>query len=341
MIEILGSTTTLHSINQTLQRIEHSFISIRSVVAFVLSILAALLIGRVIAALLRRVVWAISRRADKSRSQQTVMRLRRYETMIVLSIALIRTILVILALYFWWQFVHPSGQPTAIIGSAALAAVVISGALSAPLRDFAYGSLMMAEQWYGVGDHIRVEPFMDLQGVVERVTLRSTRIRGLNGEIIWLANQSIQGVRIAPKGIRTLALEIFVTDLKAGEQLIDKTNKRLPIGPLLVVTPLQIVSSEEVGENLWHITAIGETAPGREWLLEQSATELVKTLDAESKHPVIAHGPLARYADRDAEKRFTRTIANARKAPAPKRSVRSGVGSRKRPTTNKSSKRQS
>ncbi|MDL2342004.1 MAG: mechanosensitive ion channel family protein [Patescibacteria group bacterium] len=313
------SSETTHTIHSAVNQLAHSFLNAQSLLVLIVSVAISLIIGRLLAAVLRRAVVIIGAQADKSQNLHTVNRLRRYETFIVLSIALLRTSLVLMALYFWWLFVHPSGRPTAIIGASALVVIVISGALSPVLRDIAAGSVMMAEQWYGVGDHIRLEPFADLQGVVERVTLRSTRIRGLNGEVVWVGNQHIMGVRLAPRGIRTIGLELFVTDLAAGERMIDKTNKRLPIGPLLVTTPLQITSSEEVGEKLWQITAIGETAPGREWLLETSAVDLIKLMDSQSKTPIIAHGPLARYADSDAERRFNRTIHNARKRPAPKR----------------------
>jgi hypothetical protein len=87
----------------------------------------------------------------------------------------------------------------------------------------------------------------------------------------------------------------------------------LPVGPLLVISPLEIVSSEKVGESLWHITAIGETAPAREWLLEKSAVDLIRSLDDGSKTPTLAHGPLARFADPIADRRFVRTIRNAQK----------------------------
>ena len=313
------SADATHSIKSALGQLAHSFLNAQSLLVLLVSLTIALVLGRLLAAVLRRVVVLIGHQADKSPNLHTVNRLRRFETFIVLSIAVLRTSLVLFGLYFWWLFVHPSGHPTALIGASALLVIVVSGALSPVLRDIAAGSVMMAEQWYGVGDHIRLEPFGDLQGVVERVTLRSTRIRGLNGEVVWVGNQHIMGVRLAPRGIRTIALELFVTDLAGGENLIEKTNKRLPIGPLLVTTPLHIISREEVGDKLWQITAVGETAPGREWLLETSAVELIKSLEAALKTPLIAHGPLARYADSDAERRFNRTIHNARKRPAPKR----------------------
>jgi hypothetical protein len=313
-----SSTQAVHTTLNIFQRITHTLFSAHSMVVLALSIGIAFILGRVIAILLRRAVTIIGKQADKSQNLRTVNRLRRYETFIVLSIAVIKAVLILFALYFWWVYVHPSGQPTALIGASALAVIIVSGALSPALRDLAAGSFMMAEEWYGVGDHIRVEPFNDLQGVVESVSLRSTRIRGLTGEIIWLNNQYIQGVRLAPKGIRPMALEMFVNDLAAGKRLISLTNQRLPIGPLLVVSPLEIISAEEVGESLWHITAVTETAPGREWLIEKSAVDLIKSLDEQSDKQVLAHGPLARFADSEAERSFARTISNTRKRPSPK-----------------------
>jgi len=326
MQPIASATSAVNDITDVFRKIGHSFLSGRSLLVLVVSVAVALIAGRLVAAVLRRVVIAIGARADKTQNLVAVNRLRRYETVIVLSIAVTRTLLILFALYFWWSYVHPGGQPSAILGASAVLIVVLGNTLAPMLRDITSGGLMMAEQWYGVGDHIRIEPFLDMQGVVERVTLRSTRIRGLNGEVIWVNNQNIAGVRIAPKGIRTIALELFVTDLKAGEKLVSETNKRLPSGPLLLVSPLEVVETAVVGDKLWQITAIGETAPGREWLLENSAVNLIKWLDEQRTHPIIAHGPLARYADSEAERRFVRTITNARKRPTPKRRTRKAAG---------------
>lgn len=313
--------TTLQNSKTAFDRLADNLLNVQSFMTLVVCVLVAVLIGHLIANVLRRVVNVIGAQADRSQNLRTVNRLRRYETYLVLSIAIIRTGLVLFSLYLWWLIDHPQGRPTALIGASAILVVLLGASLGPVLRDIASGMTMMAEQWYGVGDHVRIEPFLDMQGVVERVTLRSTRIRGLNGEVIWINNQAIQGVRIAPKGIRTIALELFVSDAKAGERLVIAANRRLPNGPLLLVSPLEVVEIAEVGEKLWHITAVAETAPGREWLIEQSAVDLIKSLDEERTKPVIEHGPLARYADSEADKRFRRTITNARKKPAQKRRV--------------------
>jgi small conductance mechanosensitive channel len=332
-LNLLAESNTHQTVKQTtdvLHQITHNVVNAHSIVVLIISVGVALIAGRIVAALLRSLVRTIGRKADESDNLSTVNRLRRYETFLVLSIAIIKTLFFLFAIYFWWSYTHPDGRATGLIGASALAVILISGVLGPILRDLATGSFMMAEQWYGVGDYIKIEPFADMEGVVEQVTLRSTRIRTLSGEVIWLNNQNIQGVRLTPKGIRTLALEIFVDNEEAGKKLIERANKRLPMGPLLIVTPLTVVSSEKVGDQLWHITAIGETAPGREWLLEKSAVELIQELDEKTKKPIIAHGPLFRYADPAAEKSFRRTIQNARKRPKPKKSAVSRVSKKRR-----------
>jgi len=320
-LRIFATDNTVHAVSSSFEHIVNTFFNVHSLIWLLVFLVIAIVLGRLVAAVLRRLVAAIGRQADKTDNLQTVNRMRRTETFIILSIAVIRTLLVLFALYFWWIFVHPGQQPTAIIGASALLAIILGGALSPALRDIAAGSVMMAEQWYAVGDYIQVEPFGEMQGVVERVTLRSTRIRGLNGEVIWVNNQNIAAVRITPKGIKTLAIELFVTDLDKGQALVDSTNRRLPNGELLVISPLNVMTSNQVGEALWHITAIAETAPGREWLIERYAIDVLKEIAADRDPGLLATEPVARFADGDAERRFARAIQNARKAPKkPRRS---------------------
>jgi len=309
-----------------LEKFSHSFFSVQSIVALAVFLLASIIVGRVVAYLLRRVVNYIGRHADKSKSLQTVNRLRRYETIIIITIAIVKAVLVMAALYLWWTYIHPNQQPTALIGASALLAIILGGALSPTLRDISSGSVMMAEQWYAVGDHVKIEPFGDVQGVVERVTLRSTRIRGLNGEVIWVNNSSVMAIHITPRGIIAMALEIFVTDPERGTELLESVNRRLPNGPLLVISPLKLMTSDKVGEDLWHFTAVAETAPGREWIIQNYAVEVMKEINSERKLGVLATDPISRFADSDAERRFARAINNSRKAPR----------TRRRPKTTKS-----
>lgn len=305
--------TTIDQSQSLLRRLSESFLNIHSLFILIVALLIAFALGRFIAYVLRRLTNALGRQADRTEDLNKVNRLRRSETLIILSIAIIRAFLIGVAVYFWWIAIHPRQQPTAVIGASAVLAILLGGALAPILRDLANGSVMMAEHWFGVGDHVRIDPFDNLQGIVERVTLRSTRVRGMNGEVIWINNQSISAVRVTPKGLRTIALELFTTDAEKADALIEAANTRLPSGSLMVASPLTPMVVRQVSDNLWHITAIGETAPGREWLLEKYAITILQELNADLKKPVLVHEPIARFADTEAERRFARAINNARK----------------------------
>lgn len=272
----------------------------------------ALVLGKILSSVLRRLSRMVGKRADASVELGRANRLRRVETWMILSIAIVRTICIIVGLYFWWVITHPHEQPTALFGASAVLVVVIGGVFSPLLRDFAFGSGMMAEHWFGVGDLVTIEPF-NLQGVVERITLRSTRLRGLNGEVIWVANQNIGSVRIAQKGVWPIALEMFVSDLPKAQKLIERANTLLPTGPALVASRLVITNVDKRSDDVWHVTVVGETAPGREWLLENTALALLKKLDGDAKNTVLITDPVARYADNDTERQFARAVTNAKK----------------------------
>ena len=310
---IADINNTLENASGSAEQIANKLFNVHSVGLFLALITLSFLVGKLLAALLRQLNLYFSRQADKSSHLPTVNRWRRAETIVVIVIALVRVTVFAFAVYVWWVIIHPTQQPTALIGASAIIAILAGGVFSPILRDFASGSMMMSERWFGVGDHVRIEPFNDMQGVVEQVTLRSTRIRGLNGEIIRVNNQNIQAVRVTPKGIRTIAIELFVTHLEDGQELIKETALRLPAGPLMVIKSLNIMSVNEVGDQLWHITAIGQTSPGREWLLEKYAIEVMQELDSSRKVPLLRTEPIARNADNVAEQKFARAISNARK----------------------------
>lgn len=310
---IAQSTVNIEETKNALQRIGEAVFDWRMLAILILCVAAAVIAGNIIALVVRRITKVVARSADASKDLGTVNRLRRLETMLIIFIAIMRLFLLVMAVYIWWVITHPGAtKPSTIIGAGALTAVIIGGAVTPLLRDFSFGAGMMAERWFGVGDLITID-FPSVQGVVERITLRSTRLRGLNGEIIWVANQTMTGVKVAQKGVRRTALELFVTDPDAAEEMVEKVNKLLPGGLSLLVSPLTIVEETQRDTDIWRITAVGETAPGREWIIEDAAISICKQLDEKAKKQILIVDPVSRYADPDMERELARAVRNARK----------------------------
>ena len=251
----------------------------------------------------------LGRYSDNLESHERVLQVLRLETFLGIWFAVGRALIICVALYLIWRQVMPTTAPIALVGASAFFAIVAGSTLGPLLRDITSGTLMIAERWYHVGDHIKVEPFDGAAGVVEVLTPRSTKLRSLNGDAIWVHNQHIQGVRVTARGIRTISLDVFVTNLEQGKKLIEKTTLALPEGPMMLARQLAISQTEKLGDDLWRIIAVGQTMPGREWLIEDFAVKAILKYDALSPSgPVILHGPIATYTDAAAERRFRRTV---------------------------------
>jgi hypothetical protein len=77
----------------------------------------------------------------------------------------------------------------------------------------------------------------------------------------------------------------------------------------MAVDGLKITEEEKLNNTMWRITLSGQTVPGREWLIEHFAANAIKEADElEGKEKIIIYGPIARYVDSSAEKRFKRAI---------------------------------
>jgi small-conductance mechanosensitive channel len=276
-----------------------------------LALLAALVIAYIINRLLGFILnWLANFVADYNETDTQAERLihtKRAETLLSVAGALLKVIVVGLSLYFMWRLANPTTAPLAILGAGTFFVILGAATIGPLLRDVTSGIVMIAEKWYNVGDHIVVDPFKNLSGIVERVNLRSTKIRSLKGEVIWVHNQHIQGVRVTPRGVRTMALDIFVKDLEKGRKLLEEVINTLPNGPTMIASPLVIKQEEEHG-GLWRITAVGQTTPGREWLIEKFAVEAIQEADSKNKNKLIIHEPIVRYTDALAEQRFKHSM---------------------------------
>ena len=281
--------------------------AMRSFIIMLVILLIAFFVSKLIAHYLIKAARAIAAMADSSNDVQKSIRLRRMETFLSIMAAVVRVVIVLITLYITWRILTPTNSAAiAALGTSAVIIVVAGATIGPLLRDVTAGSAMITERWYNVGDFIRVEPFMDVSGVVERVTLRSTRLRSLNGEVIWMHNQA---VKVTPNGVRTTEVDILCSDEKIGKELIQRTLKTLPAGRMTVAKKLRIVTTEKWDDGLWHIVLRGQTPPGREWLIEKYFVESLKKHDEEySKKQVLIHEPMVRFADPAAEKSFKRAV---------------------------------
>lgn len=286
--------------------------SYRSILLLVISIILVYWISHFIAKGIIKIAQVVATHTDNESDEERFIRLRQIETYLSVTVALVRVGLVCVVGYIAWAIFMPADATSSIaaIGAGTVFVVIAGQTVGILLRDVTAGATMIIEKWFNVGDYIKIEPFGDVSGIVERFTLRSTRIRSLSGEIIWIHNQQISAVQVTPRGVRTLAVDVFVRDKVKGEKIIQKIINTVPTGGTMLARPLRIKDVERWDDDLWRITIVGETPPEREWLIENYFVHALKEVDEDKKKAerIFIHEPIARYADPEAERRFKRAV---------------------------------
>ncbi len=284
----------------------------RSVLILFGSIILAYILSKFLAAGIIKIAQAVSVRADNESNEDRFIRLRQVETYLSVTVAVIRAAVVAVVAYIVWRMISPmANSGAAAIGASAFFIVFAGQTLGMVLRDITAGSIMIIEQWFNVGDFVKIEPFIDVSGVVERLTLRSTKLRSLSGEIVWIHNQQIQAAHVTPRGVRYVAVDVFVRDTERGLKVLKELTNAVPVGSTMLARPLKIGKPEEWGNSLWRITITGQTAPGREWLMENFFVNAIKEVDSTVRNKmnrVFVYEPIARYADPIADKKFKRAV---------------------------------
>ena len=191
--------------------------------------------------------------------------------------------------------------------------LILAGfAIQRLLIDIIAGFSMWIERWYSVGDTI-VIPTLEIQGVVEDVSLRRTQLRTLDGEVINVHNSQVPAVRVLPGGLKELDVELVASDRAGAESLVADVGTLLPEGPTTFVHRPRVQQIEELAPSLVRVRMRAAVVPGREWLVDGFYTDLLKERAAPG---VIVHGPVVLAVDESATRSFARASAATRWAAA-------------------------
>ena len=116
-----------------------------------------------------------------------------------------------------------------LIAGAGVLGVAIGFGAQDIVKDFLSGVLMLIEDQYGVGDVIDAG---EATGVVEEVSLRTTRIRDVNGTVWHVPNGSITRVGNLTQGWSRMILDVGVayeTDVDEAIEVLRGVLERFPI----------------------------------------------------------------------------------------------------------------
>ncbi len=154
---------------------------------------------------------------------------------------------------------------TPILASAGVLGIAIGLGAQSLIKDFFAGLLILLEDQFSVGDAVKIG---ETAGTVERLTLRVTRVRGLDGSLTMIPNGSIGSVVNYSKGWSRAVLDIeidYKEDVDRAMQVMLETAKRMrEEKPTEIIEEPTMLGVDKLGASSITLRLLAKTAPNKQ-----------------------------------------------------------------------------
>ena len=182
-----------------------------------------------------------------------------------------------------------------LLAGAGIVGIALGFGAQTLVRDFLSGFFMIVEDQFGVGDVIDVG---EESGVVEGVSLRTTRIRDVDGTLWHVPNGQILRVGNKSQQWSRALLDIQVAydaDLDEARRIIkqvaDEVRRDPVIGPSMLEEP-EVWGIESFGPTGVAIRLVVKTRPSDQWkVLRELRARIKVALDQAGVHLGYQSGP--------------------------------------------------
>ncbi|WP_052466893.1 mechanosensitive ion channel family protein [Mobilicoccus massiliensis] len=167
-----------------------------------------------------------------------------------------------------------------VLASAGVGGVALGFGAQSLVKDFLSGVFMILEDQYGVGDFIDTG---DVQGTVEEVTLRVTRLRDLEGVVWYVRNGEIIRIANRSQGWNTASIDIPVSPKVSPERVIailGKVAEDMYADPAwrgrLLAEP-DVAGVESITGSALTIRVFAKCATNKHWAVQREFRERAVT----------------------------------------------------------------
>jgi moderate conductance mechanosensitive channel len=258
-----------------------------NIIATVIVISLSIIFYRVTIHLLPRILHWSRPDNEASLDAAALARIKRQDTAVTLIRNTLRYVVFSIVALFIFSIFVGTVIPAAA-GVSIIAAVVGFGAQSF-LRDIIAGFFILFENQYSVGDFISVEP-TKASGMVEEFGLRTTTIRSLSGEVIYIPNGSLIGVTNYVSGQQRFTIEVQLKDEEAAKRVLEEIQE----GHDLYLIPPRLIDRDETPEGGPRLRLLAVVLPSTAWLVEENLVERIKAAAGEDS---LAADPLVYKVD--------------------------------------------
>jgi small conductance mechanosensitive channel len=166
-----------------------------------------------------------------------------------------------------------------LLAGAGIAGVALGFGAQSLVRDCISGLFMLIEDQYGIGDQVDLGA---ASGTVERISLRTSVLRGADGTVWHVPNGEVRRVGNQSKlwSMAVVGVDVPVdADLKAARDHLLAAATRLCEQPEFVADVLErprVLGVESVRADGVTLRLVVKSTPGRQWSLQRALREAIK-----------------------------------------------------------------
>ena len=218
---------------------------------------------------------------------------KRRNTIVSLASTVARVVIAISAAIMAFRLLFPNVDLSPFLASAGIVGIALGFGAQSLVKDVISGIFIMSENQYRVGDTVEIE---GASGNVERVSMRTTVIRDVSGNVHFIPNGSI--TKVANKTLGYSAVNFTVTiepdsDIEKVAEIINKIGKDLSKSKewgAKIIEPPRFLNIGSFTDRYLEITIIGKTQPAAQWGVTGEMRHLL--LQAFDKNDIkLAHLP--------------------------------------------------
>lgn len=201
-----------------------------------------------------------------------------------------------------WVLLELNLPATALLPLASAVGVGLGFGAQQIVGDVLAGIFILSERQFGVGDLIRVGPLMAVgwvEGHVEEMTLRVTKVRTFDGDLVTIANGELrQSVNASRDWARVLVIVPLGrhTDLDTVSARLDVIGAEMAADPAwqaVILEAPKVAGIDDLGAETIQMRVVGRTLPAQQWKVARELRRRIalalRELDVDM--PSVVHEP--------------------------------------------------
>jgi len=163
-----------------------------------------------------------------------------------------------------------------LLAGAGVLGVAIGFGSQSLVRDFLSGMFILIEDQFGVGDIVDLG---EASGTVEAVSLRTTRLRAVDGTVWHMPNGEITRVGNMSQHWSRALLDVEVaydTDLEHARRVIKRVADELWREDTSVLDEPEMWGVEQLGASGIALRLVVKTTPSAQWKVSRELRERIK-----------------------------------------------------------------